>query len=107
MWLLVVTLYAYNHPLALRILPPLPTALFLLASILNAATIALGTYLRAAKREPQSLIYLSSAVATIVVASSLSQQFGAEGVIGAYLFVVALLQFPLSLVTFLRNQYTS
>jgi len=56
-WSFVFLLNSYDSTLARRLLPPLPTGLFLLASVIHAISLPVSTYLRAHKKEP--LLFLS------------------------------------------------
>ncbi|MDD5687486.1 MAG: hypothetical protein PHE88_06615 [Elusimicrobia bacterium] len=68
-WLIVYILYKLKHPLAYRMIPPLPTGLFLLAQIMLAVSIPFSSYLRAHKTEP--LLYVGIANAALVIFSNL------------------------------------
>ena len=100
----VVLLNRIHHPFSSRILPPLPTALLLLGTVVNSATMGISVYLRAHKREPLPLVYLLTAL--IVLASSLvlGKRFGAIGITAGYLGALALIQLPLSIIVFRRRR---
>jgi O-antigen/teichoic acid export membrane protein len=55
-WFLVYALYAMNLSFSTRILPPLPTGLFIIAHILINVSTPFGCYLRAHKKEPLMFI---------------------------------------------------
>jgi hypothetical protein len=90
LWLLVVWLYAIGHAFAYRVLPPLPTGLFLLAAVLMQASFSLSAYLRAHKREP--LMPLSIFFGTLVglLVWTLGSREGADGAAAGYLIAVVL-----------------
>ncbi|GAC1538798.1 MAG: membrane protein [Herpetosiphon sp.] len=104
MWGLTFLLYTFFGSLGHRLLPPLPTALLLVAVIFSSATTSLSTYLRAHKQEPLAGVYFGTSVLTGLLAVLLGVRFGATGVAAAYLAVVAIVQFPLSLFIFRRRR---
>jgi hypothetical protein len=57
-WLLVYILNSVGHPLASRLLPPAPLALFLTATVLMVSTFSQSSYLRAHKRDPLAIVTL-------------------------------------------------
>jgi O-antigen/teichoic acid export membrane protein len=85
LWCLVLILNQYHHRLASRLLPPLPTALFLLATIVYTASGTMTVYLRAHKREP--LLFVSVLLGVVVGLSTwlLGKTYGAVGVGAGYL----------------------
>src|SRR5258708_21803336 len=85
LWLLVVILNRYQFALAKRVLPPLPTALFLLATIIYTASGTLSAYLRAHKKEP--LVLISVFLALLVGLSTwyLGKYYSALGMAIGYL----------------------
>ena len=99
---LIYELHAFHHPLASRILQPLPAGLFLLATVITSATTCLWTYLRAHKRETLATIFLCTAIFTLLLAVLLGTHLGAVGITAAYLAVVVSVQFPFSLHIFRR-----
>lgn len=101
-WMMVYLLYKHQHFLSSRILPPLPTALFILATAFNSITANLSIYLRAHKEEPLAKTYLISAFLCIGFSILLGSRLGAVGITAAYLGTVLLFQLPSSLHTFLR-----
>lgn len=101
-WMIVYMLDLSQHPLGLRLLPPLPMGLFLLATAFSSVNTSLSTYLRAHKKEPLSFIYLSSFIIIITLALLLAKPFGAVGVTAGYLGAVTLFQVPASLIIFLQ-----
>jgi O-antigen/teichoic acid export membrane protein len=63
-WLIVYLLNILNHPFAARLLPVLPTTIFLLAQALMVFTIPFSSYLRAHKKEPLLFISLCGGLLT-------------------------------------------
>lgn len=92
-WSLVFILYKIQFSLITRILPPLPTGLFLLATVIMATSFPFSIYLRAHKREP--IMVLSAICAILVCISNLTlgKYFGATGMAAGYL-VVHILAIP-------------
>jgi len=91
LWGLVFLLYALNHPLSSRLLAPLPTALFLLATVIMVFSFPFSTYLRAHKKEP--ILILSVITAILIAASNLvlGKYFSANGMAVGYLAVTAII----------------
>ena len=102
-WLLIYSLYSYDHSLKTRVLPPLSFALFLLGSIVHSISNNISVYLKAHKKDPLAFPYLFCAILIIVMAIILGSYLEALGVIIAYLTVVLLIQLPLSLRIYFRN----
>lgn len=98
----VVLLDAWHHPLAARLLPPLPTAMFLLATVLIQAFYAESVYLRAHKREPLMSLSVAAGASLAVLALVLGREYGATGIGVAYVAVVALGLLPVGTVITLR-----
>lgn len=95
-------LYAWDHPLAHRLLPPLPTALFLLAAVLMQIGQCAVAYLRAHKREPVAGLSVVSGLTIGVLVWLLGSRFGSLGAAMAYVTVVALLIVPYETVLWIR-----
>jgi len=93
-WLLVCGLNYYDSFLARRLLPPLPTALFLITAIIHTASIPMSTYLRAHKKEP--LLFLSVFLGCLVGLSTwlLGKHYAAFGMAVGYLVIYAMI-FPM------------
>lgn len=86
-WSVVYALYRFDHPLSARLLPPLPTSLFLLATVIMVATFPFSTYLRAHKKEP---LFLLSVTAGILIGLStliFGERYAAIGMAAGYLLV--------------------
>ena len=92
-WLLVSILYTIHHPLANRILPPLPMGIFLLAQVIQTISFPISSYLRAHKKEP--LLFLSVIFAGLNVLSALilGRYFSSTGIAVGYL-MANLIIFP-------------
>ena len=102
-WLLVFGLNYYHHFLARRLLPPLPTALFLLGSIIYTAAGPMAAYLRAHKKEP--LLFISVLLGVLVGLSTwlLGKYYSAVGMAAGYAVVYAMV-FPLIVFVWRRNR---
>lgn len=92
--LVVWGLYAADLPLATRLLPPLPTALFLLAIVLYQVPRCHDVYLRAHKREPLLLANVVSSLGIGLLVWWLGKHHGPTGAASGYLAVVALFNLP-------------
>ena len=86
-WLMIYGLNALNVPLAERLLPPLPTGMFLLGAVFGALAYCQTTYLRAHKQEP--LVVLSVVISLLMglLVWGLGSRFGPLGAATAYLIV--------------------
>ena len=102
LWLLVYVLYALNHPLSARLLPPLPTGLFLLGQIAMHSTGPLAAYLRAHKREPFLGVSIASGVLIGLLTWLLGSRFAATGAAVAYMIVSAFVTLPYGIVVWCR-----
>ena len=102
MWGMVYLLYSFNHPLSARLLPSLPTGLFLLATVLMQISYPMSVYLRAHKREP----FLGlSVVGGILIGLStwlLGSRFSATGMGAGYLAEIALVGIPFGTIIWYR-----
>ena len=83
-----------GHPLAQRLLPPLPTGLFLLAAVLMQVGQCLVAYLRAHKREVVVVVGVVSSLAIGLLVWSLGSRYGPTGAAAGYLAVVAVFIIP-------------
>ena len=88
---LVLALNHYHHRLANRLLPPLPTGLFLLATIVYAGCGPMAAYLRAHKKEP--LLFVSILMGVLAGLSTwlLGKYYAAFGMAIGYLAVFLLI----------------
>ncbi|HZX48793.1 MAG TPA: hypothetical protein VFF47_06205 [Nitrospirota bacterium] len=91
---LVLGLNYYDNSLARRLLSPLPTALFLIATIIYTASGPMATYLRAHKKEP--LLFISVLLGVLVGLSTwlLGKHYSALGMAAGYLTIYAVI-FPM------------
>lgn len=80
-----------GHPLAMRVLPPLPLVLLLLATLLNQIVLSEATYLRAFKREAFVLIFVPMAAVTTAGSFLLVGRYGVTGMLSILLASVALI----------------
>lgn len=100
---LIWLLYAMHHPLATRVLPPFPTGLFLLATVLMQISYPQSVYLRAHKREPfLGLSVVSSLLIGLLTVLMGSSRYGAAGIAVGYLAVVASVVVPIGSVIWYR-----
>jgi O-antigen/teichoic acid export membrane protein len=98
----VWALYSYRSPLAVRLLPPLPTLFFLAATILMQVSIAQSTYLRAHKQEPFMLMSLLSGVSSALLVFITGSRWGAQGIAVSYFSIIALFGIPCGTVIWYR-----
>jgi len=103
-WCLGYLLYSNDHPLKARILPPFPMGVFLLGTILNCSTNNLSIYLRAYKSDPLAILYLVTGILILAMAIFLGNKFGSIGITSSYFLILAFIQFPFSLLIFLKYQ---
>ncbi len=84
-WSLLYILSMLNHPLAARLLAPLPAGLFLLSQVVLVFSVPMSSYLRAHKKEP--LLFLSLAGSLMIGLSNLilGKYFSATGMAVGYL----------------------
>lgn len=101
-WAVLYVLHVSGHALARRLLPPLPTALFLLAAVLMQIGQCAVAYLRAHKREPVAGLSVVAGLTIGVLVWLLGSRFGSLGAAIAYLTVVALLIIPYETVLWIR-----
>jgi hypothetical protein len=70
-----------GHPLAERLLPPLPLLILMVATVLNHVVSAEATYLRAFKREPFVIVFPPIFVITSIGSLVVARRFGATGMV--------------------------
>lgn len=100
-WLAVVLLYQSGLALADRILPPLPTALFIAAQVILVSSLAASAYLRAHKREPLLALNVASAISIAGLTMALGRDFGPVGVAAGY-FATTAVAIPLLFLVWAR-----
>jgi len=101
LWVLTWGLGALRHPLAARILPPLPAGLFLAGIVGTAVSLPFSVYLRAHKKEPLLAVSVASGAFICVSNLVLGKRFGATGMAAGYL-AVNLAAFPVILLIWRR-----
>jgi hypothetical protein len=79
-----------GHPLAERLLSPLPLSLLTLATVLNHVVSAEATYLRAFKREPFVVIFPLIFAITTIGSLLVVHRYGATGMVTVLTVVVAI-----------------
>lgn len=105
-WLFVYVLYEYDFHLATRLLPPLPTALFLLAQILVSLSLPFSVYMRAHKTEPIVHLSVLAAILNGISAFTLGKYYAANGMALGYLLInVILIPFVLLIWRRLRAEW--
>jgi len=101
LWLLIYFLNKGQYSLAMRVLSPLPTGIFLIAQVLQHGALPFACYLRAHKREP--LLYPSILQGIFIALSTLilGKYFSAMGMaVGCLLVNMVLI--PTSLIIWYR-----
>lgn len=101
-WLGALLLRWYGVALAQRVLPPVPLAFLLIASVVNHAVFAEATYLRAHKQEVFLAVSVVNAVCMALSTWLLGRAMGAWGVSLGYMLVTVLISFPMSVCIFTR-----
>jgi hypothetical protein len=99
---LVYVLNVQHVSLASRLLPPLPTGLFLLAIVLSQLGTLIGAYLRAHKQEPLMVLSVISGLLIGLSTVLLGWRYGATGMAAGYLGVVALVMLPFGTIIWYR-----
>ena len=80
-----------HHPLAERLLPPLPLLILIVATILNHIVSAEATYLRAFKREPFVIVFPPIFAITTIGSVVLAHRFGATGMVSVLAVAIAVI----------------
>jgi O-antigen/teichoic acid export membrane protein len=93
-WMLIAALDQFDVWLADRLLPPLPTALFLAAIVLHHIPCCQNFYLRAHRREIMVWQNVVSSLSIGLLVWLLGSRYGATGVAAAYLAVRAIITVP-------------
>lgn len=102
-WLFVYVLYDYGFHLATRLLPPLPTALFLMAQLLMIFSMPFSVYMRAHKTEPIVHLSVIGGVLNGISAFTLGKYYGANGMALGYLLISVMI-IPLVLLIWRRRR---
>jgi len=101
-WAGTYGLYFLGHPLAKRLLPPLPTGLFLLTGVLVQGSSPLSLYIRAHKKEPFLVLSIVSGILVALSTWFLGSHFGVIAMAAGYLAVMACVVFPWNLILWTR-----
>jgi len=80
-----------RHPLAARVLPPLPLVLLLAATLLNHVVNTEASYLRAYKREPFLVIFAPMCAVTTVGSLLVARSYGVTGMLTILLAAVGVI----------------
>jgi O-antigen/teichoic acid export membrane protein len=102
----VLILFACNHPYSFRMLSPLPTGLFLLASVLMQISSVQSTYLRAHRKEPFFVLSVASAVLVGISTWVLGSKYGSTAMAVGYFVIVALFVIPYGTLVWYRCRRT-
>jgi O-antigen/teichoic acid export membrane protein len=102
-WLFVYMLYESGYQIAMRLLPPFPTALFLISQILVIISLPFSTYMRAHKTEPFVHLSVISAVLTAISTIILGKYYAASGMALGYL-AINILIIPLVVLVWYRQR---
>lgn len=84
-WSFVYCINEYNLVISKRLLPPLPTGLFLGATVLTTLSYPFAMYLRAHRKEPTMLLSIISAVLVCSSNLLLGKEYAATGMAAGYL----------------------
>jgi len=95
LWLLVYGLNYFEHPLAQRLLSPLPFGLFIAGTVLGQIAQCQTAYLRAHKQEPFLVYSFVYGISNVILVWFLGSRFGAIGASVGYLLVMILVSVPL------------
>lgn len=101
-WVLIYSLNVLNIPLAGRLLPPLPTALFFVATIFLAVGYCETVYLRAHKQEAIMVLSIVTSLLMGLMVWGLGSQFGPIGAASAYLIVFGGISLPWQTLILIR-----
>ena len=87
-YVFVLGLNHFYVDLAARVLPPLPTALFLMAQCLMISSTTFSMYMRAHKQEPIMFLNVLGALLIVLLIFLLGKSYAAIGMAFAYLLVI-------------------
>lgn len=93
-WSLACVLYVKNSFLSMRVLPPLPMGMLLLAALFMQVSLCQAAYLRAHKKEPFLTLSVVQGVLTCLSLWVLGRRYGVLGMMAGYLAVVMLFTLP-------------
>lgn len=94
-----------RHPLAERLLPPLPAGMLLLAQMMTTLSLPFSSYLRAHKKEPLLTLSVLAGILTGVSTLFLGKHYSANGAVIGYLLVNMII-IPLVVVIWHRCRKT-
>lgn len=101
-WIALLLLHRSGHPLAARILPPLPAALLGISVVLMNVPFAQSIYLRAHKQEPFLVPSVVQGVLVGLAVVLLGRPFGALGIAAGYFAIVIVVAIPWSVLLWVR-----
>jgi O-antigen/teichoic acid export membrane protein len=102
-WLFIYVLYESGCQLATRLLPPFPTALFIMAQMLTTISLPFSTYMRAQKTEPIVHLSVIAAVLNGISAITLGKYYSANGMAFGYL-AINIMVIPLVVLVWRRQR---
>jgi hypothetical protein len=100
----VLLLNGFRHPIAERVLAPLPLAFLILSFLFNHILVCQASYLRAFKRDPFMKITLSVAVLTVLGSLAIVERFGASGISVVYFLAIGIVGFGFGTAMFWRKR---
>jgi O-antigen/teichoic acid export membrane protein len=103
-WVFVYWLNKMELSLTSRLLSPLPTTLFVVATILMMVVQSLAIYLRAHKKEPLAVPGVISGLAIGTLVWLLGSRFGATGAALAYFLVLLIVTVPMTMMIWIRSR---
>lgn len=101
-WCMVYVIYTLGIPLSKRLLPPLPTGLFLAGVVMMNCLGPVAVYLRAHKKEPFVLVSIGLGVLIGLSTWFLGSRFAATGVAIGYLAVAVFVSVPWNAIIWYR-----
>lgn len=101
-WMTVLFLRSHHVAFALRLLPPVPLALVMIATIINIVVFAEALYLRAHKQEKFLINSIAGAVWMVPISLFLGRYYGAYGIALGYLVTAIVIGMGFGSYTFLK-----
>jgi hypothetical protein len=101
-WMTVLFLRSYHVAFALRLLPPIPLALVMIATIINIVVFAEALYLRAHKQEKFLINSIAGAIWMVPASLFLGRYYGAYGIALGYLVAAIVIGMGFGSYTFLK-----
>ncbi len=98
----VLFLRSHHVAFALRLLPPVPLALVMIATIINIVVFAEALYLRAHKQEKFLINSIAGAVWMVPISLFLGRYYGAYGIALGYLVTAIVIGMGFGSYTFLK-----